>query len=76
MLSIMHSAYHRLRYLCNQRGIETLEWILIAAVISAMALAVYPGPLRTALSTAITNISSALTGSAPAPPAPPPAGGG
>lgn len=53
---------HLMRYLRDQRGIETLEWILIGALITAVALVLYPGQLQTGLSTVIGDIVTAITG--------------
>jgi Flp pilus assembly pilin Flp len=51
-----------LGYLKDEQGIETLEWIAVGALIVALAIAVYPGTLQTALEAVITDISNALTG--------------
>lgn len=51
-----------LGYLRDERGVETLEWIAVGALIVALALAVYPGTLQTALEAVIGDISTALTG--------------
>jgi len=51
-----------LSYLKDERGIETLEWIAIGALILGVAFVVYPGTLQTALTTVVGNISTALTG--------------
>jgi len=51
-----------LGYVRDERGVETLEWIAVGALIVAMALAVYPGTLQTAIIGVITDISTALTG--------------
>ena len=48
-------------YMRDERGIETLEWIAVGALIVALALAVYPGTLKTAINDVITDISNALT---------------
>ena len=62
---------HFMRYLRDERGVETLEWAAIGALIIGVAFAVYPGTLRTGLNTVITNIVTALTGIViPAPPVP------
>lgn len=50
-----------LGYLRDERGVETLEWIAVGALIVALALAVYPGTLQTALEAVIGDISTALT---------------
>ena len=51
-----------LGYVRDEQGIETLEWIAVGALIVALALAVYPGTLQTAIVDVITDISNALTG--------------
>ena len=51
-----------LGYLRDERGIETLEWIAVGALIVAVALVVYPGQLQTALTDVVTSIRDALTG--------------
>jgi len=51
-----------LGYVRDERGIETLEWIAVAALIVALAIAVYPGTLQTALEAVIADISTALVG--------------
>ena len=51
-----------LGYMRDERGIETLEWIAVGALIVALALAVYPGTLQAAINAVITDISTALTG--------------
>ena len=59
MLSIMWYPRDGLRYLRNQRGAETAEWIVIVAVLVIIALAVYGGPdgvLGTGLSAVIATI--------------------
>ncbi len=50
------------RYLRNERGIETLEWILIGGLITGVAIVLYPGTLLGSLQTAITSITGAITG--------------
>ncbi len=50
-----------MRYLRDERGIETLEWIAMGAVIVALLLLVYPGTLATAINAVITDISTKLT---------------
>jgi Flp pilus assembly pilin Flp len=51
-----------LGYLRDERGIETLEWIAVGALILSVAVVVYPGTLQTALTTVVGNIGTALTG--------------
>ncbi len=46
----------------NEKGIETLEWILIGALIVAVGLVVYPGTLQAALVGAVTAIGTTITG--------------
>jgi hypothetical protein len=49
-----------LGYLRDERGIETLEWIAMGALILGVAFVVYPGTLQPALVTLIGTISTAL----------------
>ena len=49
-----------LGYLKDEQGVETLEWIAVAALIVALAIAVYPGTLQAAIEGVITNITNAL----------------
>ena len=51
-----------LGYLKDERGIETLEWIGVGALILGVAFVVYPGTLQGALTTVVTNIGTALGG--------------
>ena len=51
-----------LGYLRDERGIETLEWIGVGALILGVAFVVYPGTLQPALVTVIGNIGTALSG--------------
>lgn len=50
------------RYVSNERGVETLEWIVVGALIVAIGIAVYPGTLQTQLTTAINAIGGTVTG--------------
>jgi Flp pilus assembly pilin Flp len=52
------------RYLKDQKGIETLEWILIGALIVAVGIAVYPGTLKPALQSSISTVGSTIVGQA------------
>ncbi len=54
-----------LRYLRNERGIETLEWTLIGGLITAVALLIYPGVLGPGLTGALNTIVGAITGAMP-----------
>ncbi len=48
-----------IQVLRDEQGIETLEWLAIAAlIIILVAAVVYPGNLPTILQTVITNISN------------------
>ena len=51
-----------LGYVRDERGIETLEWIAIGALILGVAFVVYPGTLQPALVTLVGNIGTALSG--------------
>ena len=48
------------RYVQDQRGVETLEWILIGALIVAVGIAVYPGTLKPALQGSISTVGSTI----------------
>jgi hypothetical protein len=50
-----------LGYLRDERGLETMEWIAIGALVLGVAFVIYPGVLQTALTTVVGNISTALT---------------
>ncbi len=56
MLSLMWYLRDRLCYLRDQRGIETLEWVLIGALVTAAAIGIY-STLESGLSGAVTNIT-------------------
>ena len=47
--------------LADERGIETLEWITIGAMIVALGIAVYPGSLQSQLTAAINAIGGTIT---------------
>lgn len=49
-------------YLKDERGIETLEWILIGGLITAVAVVVYPGTLQGELTTAVQAVGAAIVG--------------
>ena len=51
-----------LGYVKDERGIETLEWIAIGALILGIAFVVYPGTLQPALTGLVATISTALSG--------------
>jgi Flp pilus assembly pilin Flp len=52
-----------MRALRDERGAETLEWILIGGIIVIVGSLVYgpTGPLKTALDTAINTVAGVLT---------------
>jgi Flp pilus assembly pilin Flp len=54
-----------MRYLKDQRGIETLEWILIGGLITGVAIVLYPGVLQPGLNGAIGQIVAAITAQMP-----------
>jgi hypothetical protein len=45
-----------LDYLRDERGIETLEWIAVGALIVAVALVIYPGTLQGGLQSVINTV--------------------
>jgi Flp pilus assembly pilin Flp len=49
-------------YLRDEQGIETLEWIAVAALVIAMAVVIYPGTIQDALIAVVGDISTKLTG--------------
>ena len=51
-----------LGFLTDERGLETLEWIAMGALILGIAFVVYPGTLQPALTTLVGTISTALSG--------------
>ena len=57
MLSLMWYLRDRLCYLRDQRGIETLEWVLIGALVTGAAIGIY-ATLESGLNTAVTNITT------------------
>jgi Flp pilus assembly pilin Flp len=46
----------------EEEGAETAEWLIIVALIAAVAIALYTGVLQTALSGLINNISTTIQG--------------
>jgi hypothetical protein len=61
------------KYLKDEQGIETLEWIAIGVLILGVAFAVYPGALADGLTSVVGSVTDALTGAATF--TPPPSGG-
>jgi hypothetical protein len=51
-----------LGYVRDERGIETLEWIAIGALILGVAFVVYPGTLQPVLTALVGTIGTALSG--------------
>ena len=49
-----------LGYLKDERGVETLEWIAVGALIVSLAILVYPGTLKAGIDDVITDIVAAL----------------
>jgi Flp pilus assembly pilin Flp len=50
-----------IRYLRDQQGVETLEWILIGGLITGVGIFLYPGVLQTGLAGVINSIVNAIT---------------
>ena len=46
----------------EEKGIETLEWILMGALIVALGIAVYPGQMNAQLTAAITAVGAKIVG--------------
>jgi Flp pilus assembly pilin Flp len=51
-----------IRYLRDQQGVETLEWILIGGLITGVGIALYPGVLETGLTGVLNTIVTAIQG--------------
>ena len=49
-------------YFKDQRGVETLEWIVVGALIVAVGIAVYQGALQSQLVAAVNAIGSRISG--------------
>jgi len=49
-----------LGYLKDERGVETLEWIAVGALIVSLAILVYPGTLKAGIDDVSTDIVTAL----------------
>ncbi len=49
-----------IQYLKDQRGVETLEWILIGGLITGVGIFLYPGVLQPALSGVINSITTTI----------------
>jgi hypothetical protein len=46
----------------DERGVETLEWIVVGALLVALGGAVYSGALTTQLTSAVNAIGTTITG--------------
>ena len=55
---------HLISYLRGQKGVETLEWILIGGLITGVGIVLYPGTLQAGLTGVINGIVAAITGNA------------
>ncbi len=64
MLSLMWYLRDRLCYLRDQRGIETLEWILIGGIVAGVAAGTY-ALLGGGLNDAVTDITNFISGEVP-----------
>ncbi len=64
MLNLMWYLRDRLSYLRDQRGIETLEWILIGAIVAGVAFGTYT-LLGGGLDNAVTNITNFISSQTP-----------
>ena len=49
-------------FLADENGAETVEWVMIAAVLAGIISLVFWGNLKTALTTSIDNIGLKMTG--------------
>ncbi len=64
MLNLMWYLRDRLCYLRDQRGIETLEWILIGAIVTGVAAGTYT-LLSGGLDTAVQDITTFISAQVP-----------
>ncbi len=64
MLNLMWYLRDRLCYLRDQRGIETLEWILIGAIVTGVAAGTYT-LLGGGLDTAVQDITTFISAQVP-----------
>jgi Flp pilus assembly pilin Flp len=49
------------KFLADENGAETVEWVMVAALMAAIITASFNSTLRNAIKSAITNIVSALS---------------
>ena len=53
-------------FFADEQGAEIVEWVIVVAILAAIAVAVYGGTLGTAIGSAIDKISAIITtGKAP-----------
>jgi hypothetical protein len=50
-----------LGYFKDERGLETMEWIGVGALVIGMAVLLYPGVIQDTLTNVVGDISSCLT---------------
>ena len=62
MLSVLCYVRSWVPYLRGERGAETAEWLIITALVTAIALLIYSssGPLATGLQTAVCTIVATM----------------
>jgi Flp pilus assembly pilin Flp len=54
-------------FLADEKGAETVEWVMVAAVLAGIISVVFWGTLQTGLNTAITTITTKMNGAGTAP---------
>lgn len=48
-------------FLADEKGAETVEWVMIAAVLAGIIVAAFWGTLKAGVDSAITNITGSMT---------------
>ena len=48
-------------FFADEEGAEIVEWVIVVAILAAIAVTAYSGTLGTAISTAVNNISTIIT---------------
>jgi len=61
ILSLLQAVRTVLR---DQRGVETLEWVVVGSLIVGVGVLVYPGTLGPVLTAAITAVGAQITAAA------------
>ena len=61
MLMMLNLIAGTVKHLRNQRGVVSVEWLILAIVIMVAIVAAFAPALRTALQTGVTAVSNALT---------------